>query len=123
MSKTQAAIAKLICPSLEEPGVLGQFTEIFDAFFAELDSRSRAQLGLFFRALNFLSLLFCWRPLHRLAPERRQRFLEQVGRRGGSKIQAGLTGVRSLVLLSYYSTPHAWRQINYEGPLARGERP
>ncbi len=33
------------------------------------------------------------------------------------KIQGGLTGLRSLIFISFYGIPAVWESIQYEGPI------
>lgn len=75
--------------------------------------RMRRQLALFMLAIEWLPLLRYGRPFSRLNPHRRQRFLESLQDSPLLLIRRGFWGLRTLILMGYYTQASTIAAIGY----------
>jgi len=112
--------AEIIVPSLRgRPDQAQAVYENFMVFFQDLDENSRGKLGLFFKVLNVISFCRYLKPYRSLDYDTRYKFFCLVERFPVGLIMAGFFGLRSLILMSYYSTEDAWKKIGYRGPIVK----
>ncbi|MGH7544755.1 MAG: hypothetical protein ACREKI_01070, partial [Gemmatimonadota bacterium] len=76
----------------------------------------RRQLRFFLRLLQWMPLFRYARTLTALDPARRARFLAGVQDSRVLLLRRGFWGVRTLVLLGYYTRPGAAEEIGYRAP-------
>lgn len=119
--KTQVVyLAEAFIPELREDlGLKKDFIESFLFFFKDLDEDAAGKLKLLPKVLNILSVLNSFKTLKNHTPETRERVLQKLSHFPVSKIVAGLTGIRSLIFVSYYSMPQVWGRLNYDGPIVK----
>jgi hypothetical protein len=109
------AVATCVVP---EAGRLAsaQWDEMEAIVARAIAARPRAvqrQLALFFILLEWLPLLRYARPLSRLDPARRTRFLDRLQRAPMLLLRRGFWGVRTLILMGYYGRPAVAGEIGY----------
>ncbi len=115
MHPTLRAIAETVVPAtsaLEADGWVTLDRIIANAIAAR-PPRMRRQLALFMHAIEWLPLLRYGRPFSRLNPHRRQRFLESLQDSPLLLIRRGFWGVRTLILMGYYTQAGTIAAIGY----------
>ena len=78
----------------------------------------RRQLALFLRVLDGAARLRYLAGLDRLDPERRTRLLEWFGRSPVLKFRRGIWGLRTLVMLGWYTQPTVTAALGYRASPA-----
>ncbi|KAB2930254.1 MAG: hypothetical protein F9K24_17615 [Leptonema illini] len=112
------AMAEAIVPIAEgDASLQNEIVANFKQIYADLDAVSQKKILLFFKALRVLSFLRSFRDWRGMNAGERHRFFAAIESFPVGLIRAGFFGLRSLILLSYYSTQTAWQRIGYEGPL------
>jgi hypothetical protein len=86
---------------------------IIDHALAQRPTRTRRQVRLFLGILDILAWLRRGRRLHRMPLHARTRFLRSIENSPILLIRRGFWGVRTLVLMGYYSRPEAAAEIGY----------
>lgn len=71
------------------------------------------QLALFLAAIQWLPLLRYGRPFTRLSPARRHRVLQSLEDSPLLLVRRGFWGLRTLLLMGYYTQPRAIAAIGY----------
>ena len=115
------AVATCVVPEASRLDA-AQWDEMAATVARAIAARPRAmqrQLALFLILLEWLPLLRYARPLSRLDPARRTRFLDRLQRSPLLLLRRGFWGVRTLVLMGYYGRPVAAAEIGYRAD-ARG---
>ena len=115
MSPTLRALAETIVPETTglEPAEWTALERIVGNAVAARPPRMRRQLALFIRAIEWLPLLRYGRPFSRLDPARRHRFLSALQDSSLLLIRRGFWGVRTLILMGYYTQGRALAAIGY----------
>ena len=80
---------------------------------AQRPPRMQRQLALFIRALEWLPVFRYGRPFTRLDGERRRRFLASLERSPLLLVRRGFWGLRTLILMGYYTQPDVLGAIGY----------
>lgn len=109
------AIAETVVPTatvLEADGWAALERIVANAIAAR-PPRMQRQLALFIRAIEWLPLLRYGRPFSRLHPARRKRFLESLQDSPLLLIRRGFWGLRTLILMGYYTQGRAIAAIGY----------
>lgn len=75
--------------------------------------KMQRQLALFISAIEWLPLLRYGRPFTKLTPARRHRFLESLQDSPLLLIRRGFWGLRTLILMGYYTQGRAIAAIGY----------
>lgn len=115
------ALAEVITPSLEgDDEKLARVYSNFLYVFGDLPDDSRRKLTLFVGLLRLWSRLRTGRALPDVPVDRREQLCRSVADAPVAKIQAGFTGLRSLILMATYSEPMMWDAIGYSGPTVGG---
>jgi hypothetical protein len=115
------AVATCVVPEASRLDA-AQWDEMEAIVARAIAARPRAvqrQLALFLILLEWLPLLRYARPLSRLDPARRTRFLDRLQRAPMLLLRRGFWGVRTLILMGYYGRPAAAAEIVYRAD-ARG---
>ena len=111
------ALAATMTPSLSDDAeALSRVYSNFVFLWGDLPADSRRKLGVFVTVLNGLSWLRFGCSLGTLSHDRCARLLRSLGNAPVDKLQAGVTGLRSLLLMATYSEPLTWDRIDYAGP-------
>jgi len=109
------AVANCVVPEASRLDA-AQWDEMAAIVGRAIAARPRAmqrQLTLFLILLEWLPLLRYARPLSRLDPARRTKFLDQLQHNPLLLLRRGFWGVRTLVLMGYYGRPAAAAEIGY----------
>lgn len=113
------ALLKAFIPSTRDfqAGDVAPFYSNFLNFFNDIEAGSKSRILLLNRFLKILSALRYLRPYPSLKPVKSESFLRSLNHNAPGRIRAGISGIRSLVIMSYYSHDNSWGTINYGGPL------
>ncbi len=112
------AMAEVILPPVHENPALKQlFWDSFNGYYSDLDRDSASKLDLLSKVINILCFLNHFKSLEKLEVEKREAFLKKIYFSPIKLVSAGFTGLRSLILVSYYGMPQSWQEIGYTGPL------
>lgn len=112
---TLRALAETVVPetaALEADG-WASLDRIVSNAIAARPPRMRRQLALFMLAIEWLPLLRYGRPFSKLNPHRRQRFLESLQDSPLLLIRRGFWGLRTLILMGYYTQASTIAAIGY----------
>jgi hypothetical protein len=115
------ALARAIVPEareLDESGWL-ELEAVVEEALGKRPAGLQRQLLVFVRALDTLPRLRWGRPFRRLDPVRAARFLRAVERSRVFLVRRGFWGLRTLVLMGYYTRPAAYEAVGY-GARLRG---
>jgi len=115
MSPTLRAIAETVVPAtpaLEADGWVS-LDRIVTKAIADRPPRMRRQLAFFMQAIEWLPLLRYGRPFSKLNPHRRQSFLESLQDSPVLVIRRGFWGLRTLILMGYYTQSSTIAAIGY----------
>jgi hypothetical protein len=120
------AIATAVVPesaSLDDHA-WSELDDVIDRALSKREQRVSRQLVAFLRLLQTVSAIRYGRPLTALSPERRHAFLESVERSRFVRLRRGFWGVRTLILMGYYTRNGVEESIGYNsnvrGWAARG---
>lgn len=113
---TLHALAEAVVPGTTALDVGGwsAFDRIVTNAIAARPPRMRRQLALFIRAIEWLPLLRYGRTFSRLDPRRRHRFLESLQDSRLLLIRRGFWGLRTLILMGYYTQAQVIGAIGYQ---------
>lgn len=123
---TFRAVATTVVPEAAQLGERGwaDLEALVERAVASRPAKLQRQLRLFLRLLHWMPLVRYGRTLTALDPVRRERVLAGVQDSRVLLLRRGFWGVRTLVLLGYYTRPGAADEIGYrarpEGWEARG---
>lgn len=116
------AAAEVITPSLQDDvATQERVWENFLYFYGDLDDDAQQKLRLLVTVLRGLSRVRYLRAYPDLDPEQRYRFFAVMENAFIPKLQAGVTALRSLLLMATYTDPAMWDRIGYEGPAVGEE--
>lgn len=114
---TVRALAATITPSLQnEHKRLGRIYSNFLYVYGDLPGPTQTKLALLVRAIEGMSWLRYATPFSGLAPERRDALCRWLSEAPVGRLQAGFSGLRSLILNATYTEPVMWDWIDYDGP-------
>jgi hypothetical protein len=114
---TIQALTATFTPSLE--GDRAQLRRIYSNFlyvYGDLPSDTRTKLALLVRVIEGISWLRYGQAFASLAPDRRTALCRWLADAPVGRLQAGVGGLRSLVLNATYTEPGMWERIGYAGP-------
>ncbi len=116
--KTTLLVAGVIVPDLVDSEPLSEaFWENFVKLLSGLPPESVNKLQMLLKVIGLLSWVYHLKPLSALNAGVRQAFIDRLFSFPILKIQGGLTGLRSLIFISFYGIPAVWESIQYEGPI------
>ncbi|HET6679955.1 MAG TPA: hypothetical protein VFG84_02030 [Gemmatimonadaceae bacterium] len=84
-----------------------------ERLFLQRTPEVRRQVVLFLTALEFLAVLRFGRPFSHLALDSRTRFLESLQRSSMVAVRRGVWGIRTMVLVAWYTQPATTFAIGY----------
>lgn len=115
------ALARAIVPEARELDEAGwrELEGVVEEALGKRPSNLQRQLLVFVRALDTLPRLRWGLPFRRLDPARAERFLRAVERSRVFLFRRGFWGLRTLVLMGYYTRPAAYEAVGY-GARLRG---
>ena len=110
--------AEVIVPNLHKNTSLEYaFIKNFKELFQGLEEDSTTKIKLLVNVIDKLSFVYNFTSFENLSFEKRKNFINKLFHFPIGKVIAGLTGLRSLVLISYYGIDEVWPMINYDGPI------
>lgn len=109
------AVAETVTPETTGLNQAGWRTlqHTIDGAVATRPPRMQRQLALFLRAIQWLPLLRYGRPFTSLSPETRRRFLSSLEDSPLLLVRRGFWGLRTLVLMGYYTQADVIGAIGY----------
>jgi hypothetical protein len=115
MRATLRAIAETVVPATSalEPDGWAALDRVVSSAIAARPPKMQRQLALLIRAIEWLPLLRYGRPFSKLTPARRHRFLESLQDSPLLLIRRGVWGLRTLILMGYYTQGRAIAAIGY----------
>ncbi len=120
--KNLIAIAEVVLPDIQTDAKLKEdFWNNFSYFFNDLDADSSGKLKLLTGVIAKLSWVYNVKSFNKLNVVSREHYLKKISDFPVSKITAGFTGLRNLIMVSYYSMNNTWDDINYDGPIVQRE--
>lgn len=112
--------AEVIVPDLYQKTSLEYlFIKNFKVIFLGLEKDSASKIKLLVRLVETLSFIYNLKSFEKLSYNKRQKFIDKLYQFPIGKVVAGLTGLRSLILISYYGIDEVWATINYDGPITQ----
>ena len=95
--------AEVIVPDLQDKTLIQEtlFTN-FDQLLNQLEYQADSKIKLLVSVIELLSFVYNFKAFHKLTYLKRKLFIDKLFQFPVGKIVAGLTGLRSLVLISYY---------------------
>ncbi len=110
--------AEVMVPDLHQNASLEySFIKNFKQLFQGLEKDSADKIKLLVTLIETMSFIYNFRSFKKLSYEKRKKFIGRLYQFPVGKIVAGLTGLRSLILISYYGIEEVWPNINYDGPI------
>jgi hypothetical protein len=118
---TFRAFAATVVPemTLLDPSAWADVERTVEHALARRPRAMRRQLGLLLRAIDTLPLLRYGRRFTALDPARRERLIDALQRTPVKLIRRGIWGLRTLVLMGYYTRAATVRAVGYRAD-ARG---
>ncbi|MEN8123874.1 MAG: hypothetical protein ABFR32_02005 [Bacteroidota bacterium] len=93
------------------------FIKNFKQVFQGLEKESAAKIKLLIKLIENLSYIYNFKSFENLSNIEREKYINKLFQFPVGKIVGGLTGLRSLIFISYYSIADIWPNINYDGPI------
>ena len=93
------------------------FVKNFKQLFIGLEADSASKIKLLVNVIDKLSFVYNLRSFEKLSYEKRKKYIDKLFQFPIGKVVAGLTGLRSLIFISYYGIDEVWPIINYNGPI------
>ena len=110
--------AEVIVPNLHENTSLeNSFVKNFKQLFLGLEADSASKIKLLVNVIDKLSFVYNLKSFEKLSYEKRKKYIDKLFQFPIGKVVAGLTGLRSLIFISYYGIDEVWPIINYNGPI------
>ncbi len=110
--------AEVIVPDLRHKTSLEySFIKNFKQLFLGLEPDSASKIKLLVNVIDYLSIAYNFKSFEQLSFENRKKYIDKLFHFPVGKLVGGLTGLRSLVLISYYGIDEVWTTINYDGPI------
>jgi len=110
--------AEVIVPNLHENTSLeNSFVKNFKQLFLGLEADSASKIKLLVNVIDKLSFVYNLKSFEKLSYEKRKKYIDKLFQFPIGKVVAGLTGLRSLIFISYYGIDKVWPIINYNGPI------
>lgn len=110
---TVLLFAEVIVPDFKQkPELSDALFKNFNETISNLEYHSGSKIKLLVGVITILSFVYYLKAFHKLTYQKRKLFVDKLFQFPIGKIVAGLTGLRSLVLISYYGLEPVYAQIN-----------
>ncbi len=93
--------------------------ENFTFYYNDLDADSQGKISLLFKVIKILAVVLKRKSLLKMSIDERQSFFLSLQKFPVKKIVAGFTGLRSLILVAYYTLEPVWQELSYKGPIVK----
>lgn len=77
--------------------------DVFLEFFKDLDANTRIKLGLLLKLINIVAIFHYFKNFSKLKGQQREKVLSFFAKSPIPKLQGGITGLRSICLVAFYS--------------------
>lgn len=105
--------AEVIVPDFQhKPKLKELFLKNFNQLINQLEYQGTSKIKLLVSVIEILSFVYNFKAFHKLTYQKRTQFVAKLFLFPVGKIVAGLTGLRSLVLISYYGLEDVVSKIN-----------
>lgn len=116
--QTIILFTKVIIPDLRNNTSLEYaFIKNFKQMISGLEPESADKIKLLVKVIDKLSLVYNFKTFEQLTYKQRTRYIDRLFDFPIGKIVGGLTGLRSIVMISYYGIEDVWKSIRYDGPV------
>ena len=116
--QTVILFAKVIIPDLQNSTSLEYaFIKNFKQVINGLEPESESKIKLLVKVIDKLSLIYNFKSFGNLNDKQRANYIDKLFSFPIGKVVGGLTGLRSIVMISYYGIEEVWSTINYDGPV------
>lgn len=110
--------AEVIIPDLRNnTSVAYAFIKNFKQIIDGLEPESEEKIKLLVKVIAKLSFVYNFQSFEKLSYKQREKYIDRLFNFPIGKIVGGITGLRSIVLISYYGIEDVWSSINYHGPV------
>ncbi len=111
-------ISEIIVPKIHKNDALQYaFLKNFKHIFQGLEKDSSNKIKLLVIVIENLSFIYNFKSFNDLNFNERDKYINNLFEFPIGKIVGGLTGLRSLILISYYGIEDIWPTIQYDGPI------
>ncbi len=111
-------LAEVIVPEMyQNTSLKDTFIKNFKQMFYGLEEDSSIKIKLLVQVIEKMSYVYHFKSFSNLSFDKRKKYIDKLFNFPIGKIVAGLTGLRSLILISYYSIEQVWPSIHYDGPV------
>jgi len=107
----------VIIPELKNDSAKTIFLNNFIKLLNGVDKTSSDDIRLLVKVILILSWFYNAKSFSKLSDDKRQGFIKKLYFFPYKKIVGGLTGLKSMVFISYYGIPSVWKDIKYDGPI------
>ena len=105
--------AEVIIPDLQDKTLVQEaLFKNFNQLLNQLEYQADSKVKLLVKVIEFLSTVYHFKAFNKLTYSKRKGFINWLFQLPVAKIVAGLTGLRSLVLISYYGLEEVVAKIN-----------
>lgn len=110
--------AEIIVPDLRhKKDIQEAFFINFNQIIGNLEYNASSKIKMLVKVITLLSFVYNFKSFNKLTYIKRKIFINSLFQFPLGKIVAGLTGLRSLTLISYYGLEQIWPQINYNNAI------
>ena len=116
--QTIILFAEVIIPDLHnktslEYAFIKNFKQVIDG----IEPESAGKIKLLVKVIDKLSLVYNFKTFEQLTYKQRTKYIDRLFNFPVGLVVGGLTGLRSIVMISYYGIQEVWSTINYDGPV------
>ena len=105
--------AEVIIPDLQDNKLIQEaLFKNFSQLLNQLEYQADSKVKMLVKVIEFLSIVYHFKAFNKLTYSKRKVFINRLFQLPVAKIVAGLTGLRSLVLISYYGLEEVVSKIN-----------
>ena len=119
-SKVFRSVARAVVPAMHDFNEAGwqRVGSVVERALAQRPPKVRRQLGMFLHVLNLAALSRTGRPLSKLSAEQCAHYLQVIEHSRVMLLRRGFWGLRTLILIGYYTRPEAKVEIGYRANAA-----
>lgn len=116
--QTIILFTEVIIPDLRNnTSIKYAFIKNFKQLISGLEPDSESKIKLLVMVIDKLSLVYNFQSFEKLSYKQRKKYIDRLFNFPIGKIIGGLTGLRSIVMISYYGIDDVWKSIHYDGPV------
>ena len=116
--QTIVLFAEVIIPDLQNNTSMEYaFIKNFKQIINGLEPESAGKIKLLVKVIDKLSVVYNFKTFEHLTYKQRTRYIDRLFNFPVGIVVGGLTGLRSIVMISYYGIDDVWKSIHYDGPV------